>query len=149
MRRRALSLLAAAAVGVVVGITATFWWPAPVERVLAQATLDALPGWTARGEASVARSASGLREVTVTLATGDNPATDAPLREVWLLTADTAGLVSLGLLAGESGRFPIPATLDLGEFPIVDVSAEPSDGDPAHSGASIVRGLLVPSDRAS
>ena len=68
------------------------------------------------------------------------PATD--VREVWLIRSDASGLVSLGLLEGASGRFVVPDGIDLDEFTLVDVSAEPVDGDPAHSGDSIVRGEL-------
>jgi hypothetical protein len=38
--------------------------------------------------------------------------------------------------------FVLPENLDVGEFPVVDVSNEPIDGDPTHSGDSIVRGVL-------
>ncbi|HEU4758159.1 MAG TPA: anti-sigma factor, partial [Agromyces sp.] len=65
------------------------------------------------------------------------------VREVWLIRTDASGLVSLGLLEGDSGRFVVPDGIDLGEFTLVDVSAEPVDGDPAHSGDSIVRGELT------
>ena len=64
------------------------------------------------------------------------------VREVWLIRSDASGLVSLGLLEGDSGRFVVPDGIDLDEFTLVDVSAEPVDGDPAHSGDSIVRGEL-------
>ena len=152
-RRRWLALSAAAAAGLIVGVSATLWWPArtaPTAPPLAEATLDPLPGWTASGKASVVRSADGLREVTVTLRTTQNSVdTVEPLREVWLLRPDSSGLVSLGLLTGGAGRFVIPDSLDLGAFPVVDVSAEASDGDPAHSGDSIVRGELTPGERAS
>jgi hypothetical protein len=53
---------------------------------------------------------------------------------------DASGLLSLGLLEGTSGRFAVPAGIDLDQFTLVDVSAEPVDGDPSHSGDSIVRG---------
>ena len=134
---------AACAVGVVGGVAGGAWWqstraPAP-ETVIAQAQLDALPGWTATGSALVEESADGRREVVVDLA--DDVGADG-LREVWLLTADATGLVSVGLLDGSSGRFSIPAGVNLAEFPVVDVSAEPADGNPAHSGDSIVRGTL-------
>ncbi|WP_130178916.1 anti-sigma factor domain-containing protein [Cryobacterium sp. SO1] len=134
---------AACAVGLVGGVAAGAWWqstsaPAP-ETVIAQAQLDALPGWTARGSALVEESDDGRREVVVDLA--DDAGADG-LREVWLLTADATGLVSVGLLDGSSGRFSIPAGVDLAEFPVVDVSAELADGNPAHSGDSIVRGTL-------
>jgi hypothetical protein len=64
------------------------------------------------------------------------------VREVWLIRSDASGLVSLGLLDGPSGRFTVPSGIDLADYPIVDVSAEPVDGEPAHSGDSIVRGEL-------
>ena len=143
-RRRWLPLAAAAcAVGLVGGIAAGAWWqatrsPAPVP-VIAEAQLDALPGWTASGSAAVEENADGQRDVVVDLTGGDD---GVGLREVWLLTADATGLVSVGLLDGSSGRFSIPADLDLSQYPVVDVSAEPDDGNPAHSGDSIVRGTL-------
>lgn len=108
------------------------------ERVMAEAALDALPGWTASGSARVEEAADGRRSVVVDL---DAPA-GASLREVWLLKADASGLVSLGFLDGSIGRFTVPAGVDLAQYPLVDVSAEPADGDPAHSGDSIVRGEL-------
>ncbi|TFC59482.1 MULTISPECIES: anti-sigma factor domain-containing protein [unclassified Cryobacterium] len=135
---------AACAVGIVGGIVGGVWWQSTrepaAETVLAQAQLDALPGWTASGSASVEESADGRREVVVDLA--DDTGNEG-LREVWLLTADATGLVSVGLLDGATGRFSLPADLDLAEFPVVDVSAEPADGNPAHSGDSIVRGTLT------
>ena len=143
-RRRWLPVAAAAcAVGLVGGIAAGAWWqatrsPAPVP-VIAEAQLDALPGWTASGSAAVEENVDGRRDVVVDLTEGDDA---AGLREVWLLTADATGLVSVGLLDGSSGRFSIPADLDLSQYPVVDVSAEPDDGNPAHSGDSIVRGTL-------
>ena len=69
-------------------------------------------------------------------------ASQGGFREVWLLTPDVKGLVSVGTLAGPSGRFALPAGLDLAEFSVVDVSEEQFDGNPAHSGNSIVRGAL-------
>ncbi|TFC85364.1 anti-sigma factor domain-containing protein [Cryobacterium sp. TMT4-31] len=145
-RRRVWLPVAAAActVGIVGGIVGGVWWQSTrepaAETVLAQAQLDALPGWTASGSASVEESADGRREVVVDLA--DDTGNEG-LREVWLLTADATGLVSVGLLDGATGRFSLPADLDLAEFPVVDVSAEPADGNPAHSGDSIVRGTLT------
>jgi hypothetical protein len=46
------------------------------------------------------------------------------------------------VLHGTSGRFPVPAGVDVHRFRFVDVSDEPRDGDTAHSGDSIVRGAL-------
>ncbi|PXA70044.1 anti-sigma factor [Cryobacterium arcticum] len=143
-RRRWLPVAAAAClVGVLGGIGATVWWqaaraPEPLP-VIAEAQLDALPGWTASGRAYLEEDADGRREVVVDV---DGGADAGGLREVWLLTADATGLVSVGLLDGATGRFSIPAGIDLAEYPVVDVSAEPDDGNPAHSGDSIVRGTL-------
>ena len=48
-----------------------------------------------------------------------------------------------GVLRGDTATFPVPDGLDLGEFPVVDISVEPFDGDPSHSGDSVVRGTLT------
>ncbi len=136
-------LLAAAAVlGLVVGVGAGIWWNSrePDPTVLAEAELAGFPDWPgASGVAVVEELPDGTREVVVDLAGVDDP---DDLLEVWLIRGDASGLVSIGLLDGATGRFTVPAGLDLGEYPLVDVSAEPDDGDPAHSGDSIVRGDL-------
>ena len=51
-------------------------------------------------------------------------------------------MVPLGVLRPGTQTFELPAGLDLGEYPIVDVSVEPLDGDPTHSGISVARGEL-------
>lgn len=131
---------AAAAVGVIAGAGAT-WWAGrePAPQVVASATLEPLPGWDAGGSAEVETRSDGSRQLVVDLTGqvgGDG------FREVWLLKPDVSGLVSLGTLDGPTGRFDLPAGLDLDEFSVVDVSEEQFDGDPAHSGDSIVRGPL-------
>ena len=136
-------IAAAAAVGLVVG-GGTTWWvaqrPDPV-TVIASAILEPLPGRDASGSAVVQTSADGTRVLVVDLAEPGSSSDDG-FREVWLLKPDVSGLVSLGTLAGTSGRFDLPAGLDLSQFSVVDVSEEQFDGDPAHSGDSIVRGPL-------
>ena len=63
---------------------------------------------------------------------------------MWLLDESAEKLVSLGTLgAGDTGVFPVPADLDVALFPVVDVSREPLDGNPAHSTDSVVRGTLT------
>ncbi|WP_238476153.1 anti-sigma factor [Agromyces mariniharenae] len=118
--------------------------PTPVPAVvLASADLAAFPGWDgATGHATVEEDADGIRSIVVDL---DASVPQGDVSEVWLIRSDASGLVSLGLLDGSSGRFVLPAGIDLTEFTLVDVSAEPVDGDPAHSGDSIVRGELVES----
>ena len=36
----------------------------------------------------------------------------------------------------------VPAGVNLTDYPVVDVSLEPLDGNPAHSGTSVLRGTL-------
>lgn len=132
----------AAAAGLVVG-GAGAWWTAtrePAATVVARASLEALPGWDAQGSAALETTADGARVLVVDVDEA-GPGGDG-YREVWLLRPDVSGLVSLGPLTGSSGRFVLPDDLDVDEFPVVDVSAEPLDGDPAHSGDSVVRGTL-------
>ncbi|MDQ0028612.1 hypothetical protein [Arthrobacter bambusae] len=50
----------------------------------------------------------------------------------------------MGVLANDSGSFAIPAGVDLAQYPIVDISDQPYNGDPAHSADSIVRGKPNP-----
>jgi len=133
---------AAAAAGLVVGGGGA-WWVAnhdDTPTVLATATLEPLPGWDASGSAMVETGADGSRVLVVDLS-HDAPSGEG-FREVWLLKPDVSGLVSLGTLEGTSGRFDLPAGLDLSQYSVVDVSEEQFDGNPAHSGDSIVRGPL-------
>ncbi len=107
--------------------------------VVAEATLDALPAWPdATGSAEV-REVDGERVLSVNVSRDSRPDT---VREVWLISSDLTKLVSVGLLATDEGTFPLPEDIDLAEYSVVDVSAEPLDGDPGHSADSIVRGGL-------
>ena len=142
-RRRPWILgVAAAAVVVLAGVSVVTWnlTRTPSTTVLATAALNAFPGWTgAGGEAVVEREPDGSRTVRVTL---DAEVGDDSYREVWLITSDATELVSLGTVRGDSGTFAIPDGIDLDRYELVDISDEPYDGDPAHSGDSIVRGEL-------
>ncbi|WP_353828877.1 anti-sigma factor [Agromyces sp. SYSU T0242] len=145
-RRRGRWLVAAAAavtglvVGVGLGLAVGGIAPEPEpEVVLATAELDAFPGWDTAGRAAVEEDASGQRTIVVDL---EAQVPEGEVREVWLIRADASGLVSLGLMEGDSARLTVPPGIDLAEYPLVDVSAEPVDGDPGHSGDSIVRGEL-------
>lgn len=59
--------------------------------------------------------------------------------EVWLLDPEEGRLVSLGPVRPD-GTYALPAGTAVDDFPAVDVSVEPRDGDPTHSGASVLRG---------
>jgi anti-sigma-K factor RskA len=62
--------------------------------------------------------------------------------EVWVINTDVTQLVSLGPLRND-GTYELPPGLDPASFPIVDVSVEPLDGVPTHSGDSVLRGQLT------
>ena len=107
--------------------------------VIAQAPLQPLASYTANGKALVERLPDGSRQLVVQLSDGQV----SGFREVWVISPDLSKLVSLGVLDGEPGVFAIPEGLDLAEYPIVDVSNEPFDGNPGHSSDSIARGELA------
>ena len=132
--------VAALVVGIVAGVAGAAFWPQPSATVVAQAVLDPFPTWDASGTARLEAGSSGSHDLLVTLTAPSG--TD--LREVWLMDPTTNGLVSLGLLSGSSGRFTVPSDVDLRRYSVVDISDEPNDGNPAHSGDSIVRGQLNP-----
>ena len=71
----------------------------------------------------------------------DLPPTADSFYEVWLIAPDGKRLQSLGTTEGR-GRYEVPTGIDPHRYPIVDVSREPPDGNPAHSGDSLVRGTL-------
>ncbi|MFG6444287.1 anti-sigma factor [Microbacterium sp. P06] len=132
----------AAAMVLVAGIGVGVW--ALTARVLptevAEASLIAFPAHPgAEGSAVVEEQPDGSRTVRVQMTADAAPDT---YREVWLIAPDASELVSLGVLDGDGGVLTVPAGVDLAEFSLVDVSQEAVDGDPNHSGDSIVRGSL-------
>jgi hypothetical protein len=140
-RRRPLLLVAAALVaGAVVGAGAVAVVQSgddgePVTAV----ALDPLADNDASGRAEVVVRDDGSRVVEVEL---DAPALDDEYYEIWLIDRDVVGMVPLGVVAPGTQTVELPAELDLAEFPLVDVSVEPLDGDPTHSGVSVARGEL-------
>jgi Anti-sigma-K factor rskA len=139
-RRPVLLAVAAAAAGVVVGagVMAVLDRDEGGEEVTAVA-LDPLADNDASGRAEVIEQDDGSRVVRVEL---DAPALEDEYYEVWLIDEEVVGMVTLGVARPGVQTFEIPADLELGEFPIVDVSVEELDGDPTHSGVSVCRGVL-------
>jgi hypothetical protein len=148
--------LAVAAAGIVLG-TAAGWTAAgvlghtgtpapsstqsePASVVLAQTPLTPLPTHTGSGEAQVQQLPDGSRRLIIRLSDENI----SGFRGVWVGSTDLSRMVSLGVLANESGVFAIPAGVDLAQYPIVDISDQPYNGDPAHSADSIARGKLSP-----
>lgn len=139
IRRPGVWLAAAAATVLLAG--GVFWsvqQNQPAVTPLAQAELSPVDQHSATGSARVVEATDGQRSLEVRV--DKNEARG--YQEVWLIAPDLSRLVSLGVMTSESGTFAVPAGLDLGEYPIVDVSDEPVDGNPAHSSVSIVRGTL-------
>jgi anti-sigma-K factor RskA len=73
------------------------------------------------------------------------PTADGQFYELWLLGADKQ-LVGLGSFrVGEDGMatLKLPLPVDPAQFSYFDISLEPGDGDPGHSGVSVLRGPTV------
>ena len=140
-RRRPVLLVAAALVaGVVVGAGAVAVLQSRDDgQEITAVALDPLPDNDASGRAEVVARDDGSRVVEVEL---DAPALDDEYYELWLIDRDVVGMVPLGVVRPGTQTVELPADLDLGEFPLVDVSVEPLDGDPTHSGVSVARGEL-------
>jgi anti-sigma factor RsiW len=140
-RRRVAPWIAlAAAVGVVVGgaVGASLMRSAPPE-IVASVALEPLADYSTTGTATV-EIVDGTEVLAVDVS--GLPTTDGYF-EVWLLAPDASSMIALGTLgAGESTILPLPAGVSLADYPVVDISAEPYDGDPAHSTDSVVRGTL-------
>jgi anti-sigma-K factor RskA len=138
-RTLAVASVAAALIGALatLGILAVVSDGSPT--VVARASLAALPAHSGSGTATVV-GAGGGRALDVDVS-GLGPVNG--YYEVWLLDADGKKLVSLGLLRGTHARFALPPGVNIATYPVVDVSIEPADGNPAHSGNSVVRGRLA------
>lgn len=112
---------------------------------LASATIanDGLPvAFDRTAEASLV-DVNGDLQLDLTFADGDGalPADVDGFYEVWLIDENVEGMISLGVLTAD-GRVNVPDTVDPAAFPVVDISVEPLDGDPNHSGQSVLRGVL-------
>jgi hypothetical protein len=112
-------------------------------RVVQIASLSSvgLPGAPSglTGEADVVER-NGHRYVRLK-ATGVSPKSGEFL-ELWLIDANVKGMVSLGAV-NSTGEYELPSGLSVSDYPIVDLSTEPYDGKPTHSGASLLRGKLA------
>jgi hypothetical protein len=116
--------------------------PDPVDTgtVVAAATLTALDSDDDRGSASAVRSEDTFSIRVSASELGGGPG----VHEVWLINVDGVRMISIGLLAsGDEGEFAVPMELIDQGYRIVDISVEPDDGDPTHSGVSLARGELA------
>jgi anti-sigma-K factor RskA len=90
------------------------------------------------GQAELVAAPTG-QEVRVNAA--DLPPASNSSYEVWLF-GDNGKMVSLGTLDNGNGTFTVPQGINTREYRVVDVSDEPPDGNPAHSGISLIRGAF-------
>jgi anti-sigma-K factor RskA len=138
--QRSGTWLVAAAAAVVVALGGIWALNRPAQPLpLAEAQLTPLASFSATGSARVVEAQDGARTLEVQLSKDEAQG----YQEVWLIAPDLSRLVSLGVMNADTGTFQVPAGLELSEYPIVDVSDEPVDGNPAHSSVSIVRGTLT------
>lgn len=141
-RRRPVLLVAAAVVaGAVVGAGAVAVVQSTGEDgdSVTTVALAPLPDADASGVADVVVRGDGSRVLELEL---DAPALEGSYYEVWLIDRAVDGMFPLGVVAPGTQTVELPAGLDLAEFPLLDVSVEPLDGDPTHSGVSVARGDL-------
>ncbi|CAB4939097.1 MAG: anti-sigma factor [Actinobacteria bacterium] len=140
--RRVPWVLTAAAAGLIIGTagsTVLLTRDAPSE-VIASAQLSPVGEADVTGTALLTRTESGqfLSVDVAGLVTG------AGYYEVWMATPDAVTMLALGALASDQhGNFPVPPGVTTAEYPVVDVSFEQVDGNPAHSVVSVVRGTLT------
>jgi hypothetical protein len=140
--RPATALLAAAVAGVAGTLVAVRPWqtvqPAALSPAAVLAPVDGRPAG-ASGSAVVVEGGAGpqLRVTAAGLPLQDG------YYEVWVYDG-RRNMVSLGVLGRDSAAtLPLPPTLDLREYPVVDVSQERYDGDQTHSTTSVLRGTLT------
>ena len=142
LRPRRSRLLLAVAASLAAGIAVGAGTVALVTRdgadAVVAADLSPLDESNASGLAEVQATPDG-RRLRVEL---DAPATDEGYYEVWLLEPAVERMVQVGVVRGGTTTLALPEGIDLAEYPIVDVSLEPLDGDPTHSGVSVARGVL-------
>ncbi|HEX6422421.1 MAG TPA: anti-sigma factor [Acidimicrobiales bacterium] len=133
-----LLVAAAAAVVVLAAVAGTLVAVSRTDdpSLVASTPLDPL-GAAGTGTAELVDDDGDLR---LRLETADLDPGDGFL-EVWVIDPEVSKLVSLGPLRPD-GVYDLPAGLEPEQFPIVDVSLEPIDGDPTHSGDSLLRGEL-------
>ncbi len=138
-RRGPRLLLAAAAVAVVAAGAGAIALNRDDEVTLASTDLAPLDDTEATGTATVVEREDGTRWLRIEL---EAPSADGAYYEAWLADESAVGMVGMGSVRPGTTSLPVPEEMDLGEWPTVEISVEPLDGDPGHSGTSLVRGAL-------
>jgi anti-sigma-K factor RskA len=142
-RRLVLRPLAAAACAVVLlaaGVGLGAWLdrdPAPSEQLALRPVGDLDP--SASGKVSLLSDGVNVR------VSGLKPTGGDEFYELWLLGADKrlVGLGSFRVDDDGAATLRLPLPVDPKSFTYFDLSLEPTDGDPGHSGVSVLRGPSV------
>ncbi len=114
--------------------------PPPEPPESREAPFRALSG--AKGASGSARIVGEGREARLVLRVKGLPRA-AGGYESWLYDSVTDA-VPVGRLDGRDGTFQAKLPAEPGEYRFVDVSREPRDGNPNHSGASVLRAPMAP-----
>jgi len=143
-RRNWVLAVAASFLGLAVGVGITLaatQTDTPASVTIAQAQIVPVSAPTAHGKAVIKRVANGQRTMTINVK--DLPVAKNGFYEVWLMNAKPVRFIAVGSLDGKhNGVFQLPPGLDLSAYPYIDVSLQPFNGNPLHSGDSVVRGNL-------
>ncbi len=107
---------------------------------IGQLDLAALETGEPFGTATVLDTGDG-QTVQIDLSSDLGAVADDEFYELWVIDTRVEGMYSLGPITAD-GTFVVPDGVDVHDFPIVDISLEQDDGNPAHGGASVVRGQL-------
>jgi hypothetical protein len=78
---------------------------------------------------------------------GLKPSANGGFYELWLMNSadDLVSLGSFRVPASGKAEVTVPLPADPDGFAALDISAEPADGNPAHSASSVLRATLKPS----
>jgi hypothetical protein len=141
---RVLQLAAALVVlaGIAVAVTRYSGDDKPTrELATAMMTDDGLP--VATTETAQARVVCDGDNCAVEVDLSALPDAGADDLELWVINDDVTDMFSLGYVTENDGRFALPFGVTPEDFPIVDISLEPRDGVPTHSGQSVLRGVFT------
>jgi anti-sigma-K factor RskA len=148
-RTTALIAAAAALIAVVFTLFVVRRAPAPQAACTGAAVrLTPLPG-APSGASATACLLTENGERKLRIAASGLPATADGFYEVWLIdpsslpTPLSVRMATVGTMGTTSSEdFTLPPAVDLKRYSVVDLSAEPNDGNAAHSGHSLLRGTL-------
>jgi hypothetical protein len=112
-------------------------------RVLALDPVEPAGG-AAHGTATILGRAGGRARFIVR---GLKPSANGGFYELWLMNSadDLVSLGSFRVPASGKAEVTVPLPADPDGFAALDISAEPADGNPAHSASSVLRAPLKPS----